>query len=72
MSSGIIYELEYCTSEEILPSDQRRVIEQAKFTYFPLKKALEKQRKTIEDQGEKQIKGIEDLGKQVVESICII
>ena len=48
------------------------MIEQAKFTYSPLKKALEKQRKTIEDQGEKQIKGIEDLGKQVVESICII
>ena len=48
------------------------MIEQAKFSYFPLKKALEKQRKTIEDQGEKQIKGTEDLGKQVVESICII
>ena len=31
------------------------MIEQAKFTYSPLGKALEKQRKTIEDQGRKQI-----------------
>ena len=31
------------------------MIEQAKFTYFPFGKALEKQRKTIEDQGRKQI-----------------
>ena len=33
---------EYFTSKEVLPSDQRRVIEQAKFTYSPLGKALEK------------------------------
>ena len=32
---------------EILPSDQRRVIEQA---YFPLGKLLRKQAKTIKDQ----------------------
>ena len=31
--------------------DQSRVIEQAKFTYSTLGKALEKQLKTIEDQG---------------------
>ena len=30
--------------------------EQTKFTYSHLGKAFEKQRKTIEDQGEKQIK----------------
>ena len=41
--------------------------EQAKFTYFPLGKALEKQAKTNEDQGKKQIKAIEDYGKQLVE-----
>ena len=35
----------------MLPLDQRRVIGQAKLTYFPLGKALEKQTKTIEDQG---------------------
>ena len=27
---------EFLTAEEILPSDQSRIIEQAKFTYFPL------------------------------------
>ena len=43
----------YLTGEDILPSDQRRVIEQAKFTYSPLGKAFEKQIETMEDQGEK-------------------
>ena len=51
LSSEKIDKYEYLTGEEILPSDQRRVIEQAKFTYSPLRKALEKQTKTIEDQG---------------------
>ena len=44
-SLGKFDKYEYLTGEEILPSDQRRVIEQAKFTYSPLGKALEKQRK---------------------------
>ena len=52
----------------LLPSDQKRVIEQAKFTYSPLGKALEKQTKTTEDQGKKQIKAIEEHGKQLVKS----
>ena len=30
----------YLTGEEILPSDQRRVIEQAKYVYSPLGKAF--------------------------------
>ena len=34
---------EYLTGEEILPSDQRRVIEQAELTDSPLDKASEKQ-----------------------------
>ena len=37
----------------ILPPDQSRIIEQAKFTYSPLGKAFEKQIKTNEDQGKK-------------------
>ena len=37
-------------------------------TYSPLGKALEKQTKTIEDQGKKQIKANEDHGTQLVES----
>ena len=36
---------EYLSGEEILPSDQSRTIEQAKFTYSPLDKAFEKQKK---------------------------
>ena len=53
LSSGKIDKYEYLTGEEILLSNQRQIIEQAKFTYSPLGKAFEKQTKTIEDQGEK-------------------
>ena len=60
LSSGKIDKYEYLTGEEILPSNQRQIIEQAKFTYSPLGKAFEKQTKTIEGQGEKQIKAIQD------------
>ena len=42
---------EYLTGEEISPSNQKQIIEQAKFTYSPLGNAFEKQTKTIEDQG---------------------
>ena len=62
LSSGKINKYEYLTGEEILPCNQQLIIEQAKFTYFPLGKAFEKQTKTVEDQGEKQIKGIQDQG----------
>ena len=54
---------DYLTGEDILPSNQQQIIEQAKFTYSPLGKAFEKQIKTIEDQGEKQIKAIQDQGQ---------
>ena len=36
LSSGNINECEYLTGEEILPSNQKQVIEQSKFTYSPL------------------------------------
>ena len=49
--SGKINKYEYLTGEEILPSNQQQIIEQARFTYSPLGKAFEKQIKTIEDQG---------------------
>ena len=42
-------EMEYHTGEESLPSVQKGVIEQAKFTYSPLCKAFEKQIKTTEE-----------------------
>ena len=53
LSSGNIDKYEYLTGEEILAPDQRRVIEQAKFTYSPLGRAFEKQTKRIENQKEK-------------------
>ena len=43
--SGKIDKYKYLTGEEILPFDLRRVVEQAKFTYSPLRKALVKQKK---------------------------
>ena len=46
---------EYLTGEDILPSNQQQIIEQAKSTYSPLGKAFEKQVKTIEGQGQKQV-----------------
>ena len=54
LSSGKIHKYEYLTGEDILPSNQQQIIEQAKFTYSPLGKAFEKQIKTTEDQGKKQ------------------
>ena len=65
LSSGKIDKYEYLTGEQILPSNQQQIIQQAKFTYSPLGKALEKQAKTIEDQGKKQVKAIQD-NKQLV------
>ena len=50
MSSGKIHQAEYHTGQEMLPSNQKQITEQAKFTYSPLGKALEKQVETIEDQ----------------------
>ena len=61
LSSGKIHKYEYLTGEDILPSNQQQIIEQAKFTYSPLGKAFEKQIKTIEDQGEKQVKALNTL-----------
>ena len=61
LSSGKIHKYEYLTGEEILPSNQQQIIEQAKFTYSPLGKAFEKQIKTIEDQGGKQVKALNKL-----------
>ena len=55
LSSGNIQKYEYLTGEDILPSNQQQIIEQAKFTYSLLGKVFEKQINTIEDQGKKQI-----------------
>ena len=46
---------EYLTSEEILPSSQRQIIEKAKFTYSPLGKAFEKTQKQLKCKEQKNI-----------------
>ena len=61
LSSGKVHKYEYLTGEDILPSNQQQIIEQARFTYSPLGKAFEKQIKTIEDQGKKQVDALESL-----------
>ena len=61
LSSGKIHKYEYLTGEDILPSNQQQIIEQAKFTYSPLGKAFEKQIKTNEDQSQKQVDALEIL-----------
>ena len=45
------------TGEEILQSNQKQMIQQAKFIYSPIDKAFKKQIKTIQDQREKQNQG---------------
>ena len=61
LSSGEIRKYEYLTGEDILPSNQQQIIQQAKFTYSPLGKAFEKRIKTIEDQGKKQVDALENV-----------
>ena len=63
MLSNKFNNYEYLTREEILPSNQNQLIEQAKFTYSPLGQAFEKQIKTTEDQEDKQIKAIQNQGQ---------
>ena len=67
LTSGIKTDkYEYLTGEEILQSNQRRRTEQAKLTRSLIGKALEKQTKTIENQGKNQIKAVEDQGIEMV------
>ena len=67
-SSGKIRKYEYLTGEDIFPSNQQQIIEQAKFPYSPLGKAFEKQIKSNEDQGQKQIDVLKVLELKVIES----
>ena len=69
LSSGRTDKYEFSTGREMLTTDQKRVIEQARFTYSPLQKPLEKQRKIIEDQGEKLLKINEDQGEEQIKSV---
>ena len=58
LSSGKVHKYEYLTGDDILPSNQQQIIEQAKFTYSLLGKAFEKQIKTVEDQGKTQFEAL--------------
>ena len=60
LSSGKIDKYEYITVKEILPSNEKKITEQAKFSYSPLQKAFEKQTKTTEDQGKTQVDTFKD------------
>ena len=59
--SSKIHKYEYLTGEDILPSNQQQIIQQARFTYSSLGKAFEKQIKTIEDRGQKQVEALNTL-----------
>ena len=60
LSSETIDEHEYLTGGEILPSDQSRMVEEAKFIYSPLQNVSKNKQKKLkiqlknEDGGEKQ------------------
>ena len=64
LSSWKIDKYEDLTGEEILTSNQSRIIEPAKFTYSTLGKAFEKQIKSIEDQGRKQVEALKVLNPE--------
>ena len=53
-----------------MPSNQQQIIEQTKFPYSPLGKALDKQIKTIKEQGEKQVDAIKSYKKITID--CVI
>ena len=47
LSSDKIDKYEYLNAEEILPSNQQHIIEQAKFTYSPLGNLLKNKQKQL-------------------------
>ena len=69
LSSGKTGKYDYLIEEDILPFNQKQIIEQAKFTYSPLGKAFEKKAKTIEDQEKKQVDPLESLKPKELKAI---
>ena len=55
LTSGKIDKYKYLAGEEVLPPDQSRIIEQAKFTYSSFGKSVGNQIRTTENQGRKQV-----------------
>ena len=70
LSSGKIDKYEFLTGKELLSSEQSRIMEQAKFALSPLRKAFEKQTKTIEEQGKIQVEPLEVL-KPIAQKLAI-
>ena len=68
LSSGKIDKCKYLTGQKVLCSNQRQVIEQAKFTNSPLGKAFKKQTRIIVEQGREQNEAIKVHGKQLLKS----
>ena len=62
LSSSNIAKYEYLTGEEILPFNQKQIVEEAKFIYSPLGKAFEKQKKDNGISREKTNWCFKDLG----------
>ena len=52
LSSGKIDKYKYLTGEEILPSHQKQITEQAKFTYSPRENAFENKLKYLKNKEE--------------------
>ena len=61
LSSGWISKYEYLKGEEMLPSDQRRVIEEAEFTYFLLRKLLKNKQKQLKSKEENKLKQLKNM-----------
>ena len=66
ISPGKIHKYKYLTGEDILPSNQQQIIEQARFTYSSLGEAFEKQIRTTEDKGQKPIDALECLKPKAI------
>ena len=49
LSLGEVDKYEYLAGEEILPSGSSHIIQQGRFTYFPLGKSFEKQTQAVEE-----------------------
>ena len=58
LSSGKTDKYEYLTGEEILTSNQRQIVKQAKFAYCPLEKQTEKQVSALRSRGTSNKKSI--------------
>ena len=69
LSSWKIDKYESLTGEEMLLTEQKRVIKQAKLTYFPLEKKFEIQTKRLKRKEEKQVKVLKALMEEELESI---